>query len=312
MRRITATVAALLLGVALVACSGSDMDDSGTAGPARDDSAEQEMADEDAAAEAAEEPDLDDSVGGEGERSVSEAVTVDPSPRQIIYTIDLSIETEDVARAAARAAALAETAGGFVSRETTHGAESATLTLRVPSARHSGIVSDLESLGEVHERSRTAEDVTSEVVDLEARIASARRSIDRIRELLDAASDLSDVVRIESELARREADLDSLLQRQEQLSSLTSLATVTVTFFRPDAAPAEDGEPIGFLSGLAGGWSALVASARVFGAVVGALLPFLVVGAVVGWPAWLAWRRLRRGERPAAPAVPVTQPGEPG
>lgn len=306
MKRITATIVALLLGVLLVACSsgGYDTDESaaqGAAAPEFDD------VDEPAAEEA-----VDDEIEGDGERSVSDAVNIDPSPRQIIYTIDLAIETDDVTRAAARAASLVEAAGGFVSRETMHGSESATLTLRVPSARHTGIVSDLEELGEVRERSRSAEDVTSEVVDLEARTDSARRSIERIRELLDRATDLSDVVRIEAELARREADLDSLLQRQEQLSSLTSLATVTVTFFQPDADPEPgDDEAIGFLSGLAGGWTALVATARVLGAVVGALLPFLVVAAVLGWPAWLGWRRLRRNERPA-PAMPVVQPGEPG
>lgn len=305
MRRIIATIAAVLLGLVLVACAGDD--DAGDAAAVEESAAE----DEDLADEAAADGEaVEDSVDADGERSVSEAAAVDPSPRQIIYTIDLGIETDDVGRAAARAAALAEAAGGFVARESTHGSESATLTLRVPSARHSGIVSDLESLGEVRDRSRTAEDVTSEVVDLEARVASARRSIDRIRELLDAASDLSDVVRVETELARREADLDSLLQRQEQLSSLTSLATVTVTFFQPDAAPAPNGEAIGFLSGLAGGWSALVASARVLGAVIGALLPFLLAGAVVGWPAWLAWRRFRRPSR--APVIPAAHPGDPG
>ncbi len=298
MSRITTAIAALLLSVLVVACGG---------GP---DSAESVAGDTAADLDPADEPvsdggTVDDTVEGGGERSISEAVNVDPSPRQVVYTIDLAIETDDVDRAAARAASLAEAAGGFVSRESTHGSESATLTLRVPSARHTGVVSDLEALGEVRERSRTADDVTSEVIDLEARIASARRSIDRIRELLDAASDLSDVVRIESELARREADLDSLLQRQEQLSSLTSLATVTVTFVLPDAAPAEEGQAIGFLGGLAGGWSALLASARVLGAVLGALLPFLIAGAVIGWPAWLAWRRWRKTAQPASTPVPA-------
>jgi hypothetical protein len=125
--------------------------------------------------------------------------------RPTIYNIDLVIETDDVAPAAARAAALAETSGGFVANESTEGTDSATLTLRIPSARHTTVVRDLEELGEVEHRSRTAEDVTAEVVDVEARVASQRRSIARIRELLDQAGDLSDVVRIEAELAIRRA-----------------------------------------------------------------------------------------------------------
>ena len=48
--------------------------------------------------------------------------------------------------------------------------------------------------------------------------------------LLDQAVSIDDIVRIESELAGRGAELDSVLQRQEELSGLTSLVTVTITF----------------------------------------------------------------------------------
>ena len=226
----------------------------------------------------------------------------------MIYNIDLVIETDDVARAAARAAALAETSGGFVANESTEGTDNATLTLRVPNARHTTVVRDLEELGEVEHRSRTAEDVTAKVVDVEARVASQRRSIVRIRELLDQAGDLSDVVRIEAELANREANLDSLLSRQEQLSSLTTLATVTVTFYKTDRAPEGGPSAVGFMSGLRGGWDAFVATIRVVGAVAGALLPFAAAAALVGIPGWLLWRRRRPASTEPPQQPPLQQP----
>jgi hypothetical protein len=133
------------------------------------------------------------------------------------------------------------------------------------------------------------------VVDVEARIASQRRSIDRIRVLLDQASDIDDVVRIESELAQREAELDSLLQRQEELSGLTALATVTVNF----VSTGEDEADLGFLTGLRGGWDAFVEGAKVASAIIGAILPFAIAALVVGLPSWLLWRR----HRPAPPAT---------
>jgi predicted nucleic acid-binding Zn-ribbon protein len=76
------------------------------------------------------------------------------------------------------------------------------------------IVEQVEALGEVRYRDRTAEDVTDQVTDVEARVATQRASIARLRVLLDDAADLRDVVTLEGELARREADLDSLLRRQ--------------------------------------------------------------------------------------------------
>jgi hypothetical protein len=109
------------------------------------------------------------------------------------------------------------------------------------------------------------------------------------------------VIRIESELATREAELDSLLRRQEELAKLTALATVSVTFLATGSA--EDDANVGFISGLRGGWNALVDAAKVAMAIVGALLPFAIVGAAVGVPAWWAIRRRRR----AAPALPDAQ-----
>lgn len=307
MRPIRTLAVALVAGLLFASCGGSDDADSGEAAA---EPAEQEAA---GAAGSAREDGEDGDGGaepeggeGEGDGTIS-AVSIDPSPRQVIYNIDLVIETDDVARAAARAAALADTSGGFVANESTEGTDSATLTLRIPSARHTTVVKDLEELGQVEHRSRTAEDVTAEVVDVEARVASQRRSIARIRDLLDQASDLSDVVSIESELASREADLDSLLSRQEQLASLTTLATVTVTFYRTDEAPENGPDTVGFMSGLRGGWDAFVATVQVVGAVAGALLPFAAAAALVGIPGWLLWRR----RRPAATEPPHPQPPQP-
>lgn len=291
--------AALVAGLLFASCGGTDQDDAGAEG---DGAAEEaEVADEGEG-----DGDVAEPAGEEGGGTIS-AASIDPSPRHVIYNIDLVITTDDIARAAARAAALAETSGGFVANESTEGTDSATLTLRIPSARHTTVVRDLEELGEVEHRSRTAEDVTAEVVDVEARVASQRRSIARIRELLDQASDLSDVVRIESELAGREANLDSLLSRQEQLSSLTTLATVTVTFYKTDRAPEGGPNAVGFMSGLRGGWDAFVATIRVVGAVAGALLPFVAAAALIGIPGWLLWRR-RRSASTEPPQQPPLQP----
>ena len=278
MRRVLATVAALLAVVVIASCSAGNGDDSGDATSAG--SGAQEASDGDSAAEG--------EAGG-----TDQAARVDPSPREIIHYVDLTIAVDDVEADAQRAAALAETSGGYVADESTDGAESATLTLRVPADGHTQIVEQLEQLGEVRNRGRTAQDVTDEVVDVDARIASQRRSIDRIRVLLDQAVNIDDIVRIESELASREAELDSLLQRQEELSGLTSLATVTVTFVATGGG-ADDALDAGFLGGLGAGWNAFVGAAKVASAVVGVLLPFALTAAVLGVPLWWGLRRRRQ------------------
>jgi hypothetical protein len=296
MNRWLGTVVAVLAAGLMAGCGGADgADESTAAGADRGETGP--PADLATSAE-------EGAEGGEADSGSAKAqpvVLLDPSSREIIYTIELTVDVEDVDAAVRQATTLAAAVGGYVASETTECDESASLTLRVPTETHSDIVTRLEGWGEIRNRFQTAEDVTEEVVDVEARITSQRRSIDRIRALLDQAADIDDVVLIESELAARESELDSLLRRQEELAKLTALATVTVTFLGPGTDAEE--APVGFVSGLRGGWNALVDAAQVAAAVVGALLPFAIVAAAVGVPGWWGIRRRRR----VAPAAPDAQ-----
>jgi hypothetical protein len=144
-------------------------------------------------------------------------------------------------------------------------------------------------------------DVTDEVIDVESRIRTQEVSLDRLRGFLGEATDVNAMIRLEGEIARREADLASLRGQQEYLEDQTSLATIMLTMTRdhPDAPP--DVDPLdgaGFLSGLRGGWEALVSALVVGATVVGAVLPFAVVLGLLGVPVWL-WVRRRR---PVAPS----------
>lgn len=238
---------------------------------------------------------------GDDAAGVIDQAVLSAPQRHVIHSVELSVRTDDVQRAARAATDVATRAGGFVADEHTAGNHSATLTLRVPADGHDDAVARLEELGEVVDRSRSAEDVTQEVVDTESRITSQRASIARIRTLLDEAGELSDVITVEGELAEREADLDALLTRQDQLAGLTTMATINVSFQRDGAEPPDDDDR-GFLAGLSGGWDAFVSAGAVALTVLGAILPFAVVVAAVGYPAYVVIRRHRARPRNAAPA----------
>ncbi len=64
---------------------------------------------------------------------------------------------------------------------------------------------------------------------MESRIKSQRASVARVRELMDRADKLSDVVTLEGELSGRQAELEALLARQASLKDRTSLATITLS-----------------------------------------------------------------------------------
>ena len=126
----------------------------------------------------------------------------------------------------------------------------------------------------------------------------------RVRALLGEADTIGEVVQIESELAKREGDLESLEAQLARLEDVTELATIEVNLINPDAAEPQDEEELGFLAGLRGGWDAFVQIVLVGLTVLGALLPFMLTGALLGVPLWLLLRPRLRRPGPAAPTPP--------
>jgi hypothetical protein len=216
------------------------------------------------------------------------------SGRSIIATADVTIEVEDAQTAAARAGDVATATGGFVAQQESRPADGVvTLTVRVPTEQFQAAMGELEALGDVLEQRVDTNDVTEEVVDLESRIASARVSVGRVRELLDSSGDVAQLATVEGELARREADLESLLGRQRALDVQVAMATIRLDLREPEAVEeAEDDALPGFLGGLERGWDGFVTAASVLVTALGYGLPFLVAGGAVG-AVWL-WIKRRR------------------
>ncbi|OII60558.1 hypothetical protein BJP40_09840 [Streptomyces sp. CC53] len=246
-----------------------------------------------------------------------------PAGRQhVIRTAEMHIEVEDVEKALARARTVAVDAGGHVADESTErhargdgrGGISSRVTLRVPQRAYDAAMKELSGAGKLLSRTAGAKDVTDQVVDVESRIATQRASVERVRKLMDEATQLSDVVTLEGELSRRQAELESLLARQAALKDSTSLATITLELSERGAARHEDGDDKpGFLDALRGGWGALVASAAWVLIVLAALAPWLAVAAV----AYALWRllvrpwRARRRDADVRAAVPSGASGLP-
>lgn len=223
--------------------------------------------------------------------------------RSLIYTGTITVRVESVVQAADRAIALTVGGGGIVagdSRTIEESGSQATLTLRVPADEFQSTLDRLADLGTEEERRVTAEDVTETLVDLDARIATQQASVNRVRELLARAQTIAEIVALESELTRRQADLDSLLQRRATMSGLVELATITVVLFGQSGPIEPEEEETGFLAGLKGGWEGFLASVTIVLTVAGWLLPWAIaIGGPLGLLAWLL-RRRRRGTAPAA------------
>lgn len=256
------------------------------------------------------------SGAGSADKNGQQPVAVRPN---VIRTATLGIETEDVQKTLAAARTAADGAGGYVGNESTKrggdGRMTSTLTLRVPGERYDAVLSAMEGSGKLLHRKVDAQDVTEKVADIGSRVASQQASVARVREMMGKASALSEVVMLESELSRRQSDLESLLAQQTALKDQTSLGTITLEVSEPAAKPVaeekKEKDPT-FLGALRGGWEVFTKIVRYLTVAVGALLPFALTAALVA----LGFRLYRRF-RPAKPktglvpkrvAVPAARP----
>jgi hypothetical protein len=188
------------------------------------------------------------------------------------------------------------------------------IVLRVPEPKLDDAITAVTSAsgGKVLSQTSSTQDVTSDITDLNSRIASQRASLNRIRALMARATSLQDIVTLEAELSRRQADLESLESRLATLSDRADLSTLTV-LLRTPTARAKPGKPeTGFLAGLESGWRALQTSTSVVLTLLGAILPITVVAVLIGWPAVLLARRRAQRRAVTRPATGWPYGGVPG
>ncbi|OJY37518.1 DUF4349 domain-containing protein [Pseudonocardia sp. 73-21] len=220
--------------------------------------------------------------------------------RSLVRTAQLSLDVDDPVVATRKVRAAVAGIGGTVTQEQS-GDDTSRLTLRVPAAALDRLIEDVAAFGHATARSAQVVDATDQVIDLGARVASQQASVVRVRTLLDQARSIGDIVSIESELSRREADLDSLTGRLAALKDQVALSTLTVDLTRVATPPVQASRSSGFLAGLGSGWDGLKALGSATGAVVGFLLPFLPVLALlagIGWCGRRVLRNRRGAERP--------------
>lgn len=291
MRRARWAVVALLtamLAAAVVGCSSSD----------EADQASSEGAQRAGEAVAGAGSDAGDLVAQQGEPV--------NGPRRIVYTSDLRVRVDRPTSAARETIQIAEAADGeLASQSEDVNDDQVRVTVRVPSDRFRRVLDDIAALGEVLERHSDTEDVTDQVVDVEARLANAEASAERLRALFAGAQDVAQVVSIEDALTEREAEVESLTGQLRLLEDRADRSTITATFTREGEPEVDDDIP-GFTRGLRNGWVTFLTVLAVGVTALGFLLPFLAVVVPLLLIARFVLRR-RRG-RISPPPVP-SSPG---
>jgi len=216
--------------------------------------------------------------------------------RQVISTGWATITADDPLDAAEDAVRIVESAGGRVDARSEQAPVDGTLgqvslTLRIPSATFTATLEELKDLGRDISVETSANDVTTQTQDLDARIAVLTTSVDRLLGLLAAAENTADLIEVETALAARQGELDSLQTQRRSLGDQVSMATLTLTLLSEAEAPPRS--PDTFWDSLVAGLAAFAGFFTAAFLALGYAVPWLVLFGVVALVLIIARRRRR-------------------
>jgi hypothetical protein len=154
-----------------------------------------------------------------------------------------------------------------------HGYPSAQVLVRVQPTDVQSLLDELAHLGRVTTIDIGQSDVTEQTADLDARIESLQISAKRLRDIMANATSATDLLAVESQLSKRQAELESLQAQRQSLAHQVELASLSVNLSEQQSTSIQ---PDGFRGGMQSGWDALVGFTNTGLVALGAIVPWLI------------------------------------
>lgn len=241
--------------------------------------------------------------------------------RKVIYNADVTLESTDFDAAQQAVLEAVETHGGYLSHSDLSGSAEDQdrflhLTVRVPATEYRSLLTALGNSANLLNASESADDITADYIDVQARLTALEAQRDRLNELADQAQTTADLLEIESQLSDVQYQIESYTQQQRWMDDQVDYSTVEVSLSEVKALTPET--PAGFLEqagrAFLDGWDAFSLFLKGLVLSVIYLWPVLLIAAVilvVIWktgPARRARRQARRMQATPYPAPNATAP----
>lgn len=264
----------------------------------------------------------DSSVPESGAAAESVMEPDSASGRKIVYTASLSLESTGFDDARAALLDAADRCGGYLQYTDQSGSAEqqnrrASFTVRVPAARYREFLADAGEAANQLSLTETAEDITLNYVDVEARIDTLKTQRDRLNALAEKAETTADLLEIESQLSNVQYELERYTRQLRSMADQVQYSTVDI-YLREVATLTPRGVTFSerLSDALTGGWGDFVSGLQDLAVTLVYLMPTLVLLAVVAGcvvAVRRAWRKKHpkqpRPMRKAAAAYPMTTPG---
>ena len=257
--------------------------------------------------------DQSEEVGATADRGGIQA-----SQRSIIRSGSVELEVNDFDDTQQTLTRTVREHGGFVSDSRIETDErdnetykSGEIVVRVPQQNFSLVVEQAQAMGDLQSVNIESEDVTDQLVDLNARLENLRAERERLRALYENASDTAAVLDVQDELSDVQEEIETLEAEQKSLERQVALSTLQVRMRepQPDSEPidAEDWTDTPVLVAFLESVNNAVASVQTLIVAIAYALPYLVVYVPLIGGAFYGVMRLRRW-RSGSSSAPVTTP----
>ena len=226
--------------------------------------------------------------------------------RNLILTAKIDMRSKDPWATSDRAQAIATGLGGDVlnlSQTGTADTRSATLTIRVPSSRFGDALQQLKSLeGEVQTSGVSAQDVTDQFIDLQARLTAKQAEEQRYIAILNRANTIDEILKVDASLGNVRTQIEQLTAQINSIKQRTDFSTISMSISTLSALPGDTTTKV---------WDPAKTVGRALaalGAMMQVFADALIWLIVFGWLPLLAFAAVlvaARARRPAAATAPT-------
>jgi len=159
--------------------------------------------------------------------------------RKIIRNAEISIQVEDFNRQLEAIQKMVDETGGYIEGSNSYIRKHGTteddrdfmegnVVIRIPSSEFTGCLERVSGLGKVTNRSTDGSDITLRYMDTEARLKSLEVQQDRLLAILERATEVEDILKIETELNRVRSELERHATQLRGWDNLVQYSTIRI------------------------------------------------------------------------------------
>ena len=146
-------------------------------------------------------------------------------PRHRVYSAEFGLSCSDPDKAIERFMAAVQQHQGYLETQ-----ENNTIVCRIPAAQFQQLVDRIEDFGTVDQLSIKSQDVTDAYTDFSLRLNVTEASRRRLMALMERTASLTELLKLEEELAKQTTTIESLKGKLKQLKQQIEYSKIRIVF----------------------------------------------------------------------------------